>query len=109
MDQGMEDDDKSRLYAFDTATGDQVWATVREVGPTWATPIAIEAGGRQQIVTVAVPWLIAYAAETGKELWSADIMDGEIAPPECHTGIEGKKNTLPLVNPAMCAAGNAQD
>jgi len=80
MDQGMEDDDKSRLYAFDTATGDQVWATVREVGPTWATPIAIEAGGRQQIVTVAVPWLIAYAAETGKELWSADIMDGEIAP-----------------------------
>ncbi|MFW6163140.1 MAG: PQQ-binding-like beta-propeller repeat protein [Planctomycetota bacterium] len=80
MDQGMEDDDKSKLYAFEGATGRQVWATVRPVGPTWGTPIAVEAGGREQIITVAVPWVMAYAPETGEELWRADIMDGEIAP-----------------------------
>ena len=80
MDQGLDDDDKSKLMAFDGFTGKQVWATVRPVGSTWATPTIIRAADRDQIITVAVPFVIAYNAEGGKELWRADILDGEIAP-----------------------------
>ncbi len=80
VDQGLDDDDLSKLYAFDGASGRQVWASVRQVGSTWATPIVVEAGGREQIITVSVPWVAAYAPETGEELWLADIMDGEVAP-----------------------------
>ena len=80
MDHGLDDDDLSKLRAFEGATGKQVWATVRKVGSTWATPVVIRTAKREQIVTVSVPWVSAYAPETGKELWRADIMDGEIAP-----------------------------
>ena len=80
MDQGLDDDDKSKLMAFDGFTGERLWVTVRPVGSTWATPTIIRAAGRDQIITVAVPFVIAYNAEDGKELWRADILDGEIAP-----------------------------
>jgi outer membrane protein assembly factor BamB len=43
-----------------------------------ADAIAIRAAGRDQIVTAASPWVIAYDPQDGKEIWRADCLRGEI-------------------------------
>ena len=80
MDQGEEDDDRSKLIAFDGATGAIVWRVIRKTGSTWGTPIVAATPSGPQIITVSVPWVVAYDAATGAELWRADCMDGEVAP-----------------------------
>lgn len=80
FDQGQPDDKLSKLYAFDGATGAVVWETSREVGASWATPIVIDAAGKSQIITLAVPWVISYSPKDGREIWRADCLDGEVTP-----------------------------
>jgi outer membrane protein assembly factor BamB len=38
------------------------------------------AGQRQEIITCANPWVIAYAAEDGSELWRASCLGGDVVP-----------------------------
>jgi outer membrane protein assembly factor BamB len=80
FDQGDADDNLSKLYEFDGATGAVVWQQPRPVGASWATPIVIDAAGQSQIITLAVPWVIAYSAKDGAEIWRADCLDGEVTP-----------------------------
>ena len=80
FDQGDPDDQLSRLYAFDGATGNVVWQQPRPTGASWATPILFNAAGKTQLVTQALPWVISYAVETGKEIWRAECLDGEVTP-----------------------------
>ena len=86
FDQGLPDDELSKLYAFDGATGAVVWVQPRPTGASWATPIVFEAAGQSQVVTLAVPWVIAYSAKDGKELWRADCLDGEVTPSPIFAG-----------------------
>ena len=95
FDQGEADDHLSHLYAFDGATGEQVWKQPRPVGASWATPITLEAAGRAQIITLAVPWVISYAPADGKELWRADCLDGDVTPSPVFAG-----GTLFAVHPS---------
>lgn len=85
FDQG-ESPGLSRLYALDGATGRQVWQRSRPVPSSWATPIVIEAAGKAQILTLGVPWVIAYAAADGQELWRAELLDGEVTPSPIFAG-----------------------
>ncbi|MBI1369859.1 MAG: PQQ-binding-like beta-propeller repeat protein [Planctomycetes bacterium] len=80
FDQGDPDDQLSKLYAFDGATGTVVWQQPRPVGTSWATPIVFDAAGKSQIVTLGVPWVISYASSDGSEIWRADCLDGEVTP-----------------------------
>ncbi len=80
LDQGDSEEGKSKLYALDGRTGQVVWQTARKVGSSWATPIVIEAEGKPQIITLAVPWVISYSATDGTELWRVDCLNGEITP-----------------------------
>ncbi len=80
FDQGEADDNLSKLYAFDGATGKVVWEQPRPTGASWATPISFEAAGQTQVITLAVPWVMAYSATDGKELWRAEVLDGEVTP-----------------------------
>ena len=80
LDQGDAEDNKSKLYALDGGTGQIVWQRPRKAGASWATPIVIEAAGKAQIITLAVPCVIAYAATDGTELWRAQVLNGEITP-----------------------------
>jgi outer membrane protein assembly factor BamB len=95
FDQGEADDKLSKLYAFDGATGNIVWQQPRPVGASWATPITIEAAGKAQIVTLANPFVISYAAADGKELWRAECLDGEVTPSPIFAG-----GTLFAVHPS---------
>jgi outer membrane protein assembly factor BamB len=80
LDQGESEAGKSKLLALDGRTGHTLWQRQRAVGSSWATPIMIEAAGKPQIITLAVPWVIAYAATDGTELWRVECLNGEITP-----------------------------
>jgi outer membrane protein assembly factor BamB len=80
LDQGEPEQNLSKLYAIDGPTGRVVWQQSRPVAASWATPIVIEAAGTAQIITLAVPWVMAYSAKDGVELWRAGELTGEITP-----------------------------
>lgn len=94
FDQGTPDDELSKVYALDGATGAVIWEKPRAVGASWATPIVIETAGQLQLVTLAVPSAIAYAVQDGAELWRADCLDGEVTPSPIFAG-----GTLFVINP----------
>ena len=86
LDQGDPEDNKSKLYALDGRTGQIVWQRPRKAGASWATPIVIEAAGKAQVITLAVPSIIAYAATDGTELWRVEGLNGEITPSPVFAG-----------------------
>jgi outer membrane protein assembly factor BamB len=60
--------DKGALTAFEANTGAIKWRWDGD-GPAYNSPMAIDAGGRRQIVTFTQDNLIGVAAETGELLW----------------------------------------
>jgi outer membrane protein assembly factor BamB len=86
LDQGESDDNKSKLYALNGRTGEIVWQRPRKVGSSWATPIVIDAAGKTQVITLAVPWIISYSATDGSELWRVEGLNGEITPSPVFAG-----------------------
>ena len=81
LDQGNGKDGKSKLLAFDTATGNLAWETKpRPVPNTWSTPITIEVAGKPQIITCGNPWVISYNPADGNEIWRAKVLYGEVTP-----------------------------
>lgn len=98
FDQGTGKDGKSKLLALDTLTGKTVWQSpARPVPNSWATPIVINAGKRDQVITCGNPWVIAYDPANGTELWRAKALYGEVTPSPIYangfvfTAIEGEK------------------
>ncbi len=81
IDQGyVPEDEKSRLYAMDAATGAVVWEVKRAVPNSWGSPIVVEHDGRWQVITAADPWVIAYNPADGSELWRARCLRGDCGP-----------------------------
>jgi outer membrane protein assembly factor BamB len=79
FDQGTAKAGKSKIMALDAATGEPVWSTARAVANSWVSPIVIRHEGRDQIITSADPLVISYDPATGKELWQAKCMRGDVA------------------------------
>ncbi len=79
-DQATPEDEKSKILAFDAGSGVPVWSTPRPVANSWVTPIVIDFKGKPQLITSADPWVIAYEPVTGKEIWKAKCMKGDVAP-----------------------------
>ena len=71
---------KSFVVALDKRTGKQVWRTPRKVQVSWATPVLMRAGGRDELVTSGTEWIIAYAPATGAELWRAKGLGSNAVP-----------------------------
>lgn len=69
------------LFAFNVLTGAQEYATDRaDVDISWASPILVNTGERDEIILNSSPFVKSYNPATGEELWSVDCMDGEVAP-----------------------------
>jgi outer membrane protein assembly factor BamB len=79
LDQGEAEQARSRLYAFDPATGRTLWEKTRPTPESWASPV-IAPTPNPFIVTLGGQWAIAYALKDGTELWRADVLIGEVAP-----------------------------
>ena len=80
LDQATAKAGLSKLRALDIATGRTVWEQARPVPSSWTTPIIIRAAGRDQLVTAASPWVIAYDPADGKELWRVKGSQADVAP-----------------------------
>jgi outer membrane protein assembly factor BamB len=68
------------VAAIDAKTGRQLWRTSRTEGVGWGTPIAIRAGGRDEIIVSSQRAVRAYDPDTGRELWSARGNTSEVIP-----------------------------
>jgi outer membrane protein assembly factor BamB len=66
-----DSDDDSYIAAFEKTTGDPVWRTGRDEGPSWGTPFLFETDGRTILVTNASRRIRGYEAATGKLLWES--------------------------------------
>jgi outer membrane protein assembly factor BamB len=64
-----DSDDDSYIAAFEKTTGDLVWRTERNEGPSWGTPFLFETDARTILVTNARKRIRGYDASTGKLLW----------------------------------------
>ena len=64
-----DSDDDSYIAAFDKTSGEPVWRTERNEGPSWATPFLFETNDRVILVTNATKRTRGYEALTGKLLW----------------------------------------
>jgi outer membrane protein assembly factor BamB len=59
----------SFIAAYDIKTGKQVWKTLREEIPSWATPTVYEGKTRAELITNGTKAIRGYDLATGKELW----------------------------------------
>ena len=81
LDQGKADDDRSKLLALNGRTGQTVWQVTRPVPASWCSPIVVRHASRPLIITCSDPWVIAYAPQSGTEIWRADCLaPAEIGP-----------------------------
>jgi len=88
FDQGTKKQRKSKLLALNAANGETVWQVDREVPHSWSSPIVVGAAGRQQLLTAADPWVIAYNPADGKELWRANCLRQDVGPsPVCQEDV----------------------
>lgn len=69
-----------RLLALSTKSGDVVYEQPREVEISWASPILVNTGKRDELILNANPFVMSHDPRTGKELWRVKCMLGEIAP-----------------------------
>ena len=72
--------DKSFVAALDKRTGKEVWRVSRKVQVSWATPIVVRAGERDELVTSGAELIIAYDPATGKELWRGKGLESNAVP-----------------------------
>jgi outer membrane protein assembly factor BamB len=76
-----EDEGKaSFIVALHKATGKEVWRASRKVQLSWATPVLVRAGGRDELVAAGTEHVIAYDPATGAELWRVKGLDSNAVP-----------------------------
>ena len=63
-----------QILGINPATGATEWAW-RGPGPGYASPVVIETGGQQQIVTMTEGSIVGVDGKNGKELWSVPFPD----------------------------------
>ncbi len=80
LDQGIASSGKSKLLAFDAASGKVAWQVGRPVANSWTSPIVVSYAGREQIITASDPWVISYNAADGAEIWRAKCLQTDIGP-----------------------------
>jgi outer membrane protein assembly factor BamB len=72
--------DRSFVTALDRKTGKTVWRTPRKVQVSWATPVIVRAGGRDELITSGAEAIIAYDPASGRELWRSKGLESNAVP-----------------------------
>jgi len=70
----------TKVMAFASKTGEQVWKTSRDVKISWSSPILVNTGKQLELMLVAEPYIISYNPASGKELWRFNCITGEVGP-----------------------------
>ena len=69
-----------RLLALRARSGDIVYDQLRDVEISWASPILVNTGDRDELILNANPFVMSHDPLTGEELWRVKCMLGEVAP-----------------------------
>jgi outer membrane protein assembly factor BamB len=64
--------DGSFLIGLNRKTGAEVWRAARDNRRSWATPLLIRSGERDELIASGAETVIAYDPATGKELWRSE-------------------------------------
>jgi outer membrane protein assembly factor BamB len=75
---------ESFMIALDKRTGKELWRVARDERSSWSTPLAIEHGGRTEIVVSATNRVRSYDPETGKVLWESAGLGANAIPVPVH-------------------------
>ncbi|MFC2158680.1 PQQ-binding-like beta-propeller repeat protein [Acidobacteriota bacterium] len=68
------------LIALRARTGDVAYETERDTEISWASPVVVNTGDRDEVILNSNPYVISYDPRTGEELWKVRCMQGEVAP-----------------------------
>ena len=82
----LERHSRSKLLAFDAATGRPAWQTPRPTEAAWSSPILAGVPGGAQLIVIGNPWAIAYRPGDGAEIWRAKVLKGDGAPSPVYAG-----------------------
>jgi outer membrane protein assembly factor BamB len=64
--------DGSFIVALDRRTGEERWNAARSNRRSWATPLIVNTGTRDELIASGAEAVIAYDPSTGRELWRAN-------------------------------------
>jgi outer membrane protein assembly factor BamB len=76
----FDSNEKVSLMGFDTGTGDLKYETLRRGRPTWSSPVIAKFNGEPQVLINGNPEVTAFNPKTGAELWSIEVLTGDVAP-----------------------------
>ncbi len=69
---------QSFIVAFDSATGRELWRSLRDEVTSWATPIVVLVDGKPQVVASATNRIRGYDLKSGKLLWEWRGLSGNV-------------------------------
>lgn len=76
------------LFAFDKATGRQLWKVPRDEKTSWSTPLLVNNHGQDQLIVSATKRIRSYDPATGKQLWEcAGLSDNVVSSPVYFNGM----------------------
>jgi outer membrane protein assembly factor BamB len=70
----------SFIVALDKKTGAEVWRQARDERTSWATPLIVSVGGKQQAVLPATKRTRSYDVATGEVIWEASGLGTNVIP-----------------------------
>jgi len=73
-------DQRLSMMGFNISTGEMIWETPRRGRPVWSSPVIGIFDGKPQVVINGNPSVTAFDPVDGKELWSLDVLSGDVAP-----------------------------
>lgn len=71
---------ESFIVALDKRNGKELWRAARDERSSWSTPLAIDHGGRTEIVVSATNRVRSYDPATGKVLWESGGLGANVIP-----------------------------
>jgi len=80
----FDQESESFMVALDKRNGKELWRVARDERSSWSTPLAIEHGGRTEIVVSATNRVRSYDPETGKVLWESAGLGANAIPVPVH-------------------------
>lgn len=75
-----DSDERLSMLGYDIETGNMIWETPRKGHPAWSSPVIGTFDGKPQVIINGNPAVSAYDPVDGKELWSVDVLTGDVAP-----------------------------
>ncbi len=69
-----------RIIALRAESGNVAYDQPRDIQMSWASPILVNTGNRDELILNSNPFVMAHDPVTGRELWRVDCMMGEVAP-----------------------------